>query len=127
MCELLRVRWIESDGAPDLRGFARPDAGERVVATHRADAFPQQVPQGIRHGKIRVGFAVQQRLLLHQLQGDCANDPALGVAGDLKFLQPLFQRGRIEPLGFPKRPQRRQIIQRGAAGVELWFRHAARA
>ena len=55
------------------------------------DAFPEQLPRGIGHGKIRVTFAVEQGVLADDLNADRADNLSVGGFNHLEFGQPLFQ------------------------------------
>jgi hypothetical protein len=87
------------------------------------DAFPEQFPRGIRHGKIRVAFAVEQGMLANDLNANRADDLSIGSFNHLKFGQPLFQFVRRQPHGFPKRPQTLKIVRGGAANTKMGRTH----
>jgi hypothetical protein len=89
------------------------------MSGNRLDAFPEQLPRGIGHGKIRVTLAVEQGVMAGDLQADRADNLSIGGFNHLKFGQPLFQFTRREAHGIPKRFQALKIIRGGAADAEI--------
>jgi hypothetical protein len=90
---------------PKRRIFLRPQPKDAVMSANGLDAFPEQLPRGIGHGKIRVPFAVEQGVLADDLNANRADDLSVGSFNHLKFGEPFFQFTRREVHGIPKRFQ----------------------
>ncbi len=88
------------------------------------DALPEQLPRGVRHGKIRVTLAVKQGMLADDLQPDRADDLSLAGLHHLEFRQPFFQFFRRQMHGSPQLSQAWKIVGRGAADAEIGRTHA---
>ena len=87
------------------------------------DAFPEQLPRGIGHGKIRVPFAVEQGVLADDLNANRADDLSVGSFNHLKFGQSFFQFTRREAHGIPERLQTAKIVRCGAANAKIGRTH----
>ena len=79
------------------------------------DAFPEQLPRGVGHGKIRVSFAVEQGVPADDLNADRTDDLSVSRLHHLKFSQPLFQITRRQAPGIPKQSQALKIVRGRAA------------
>ena len=118
------IRGLKAPASSKRRIFQRPQSKNAMMSGDGLDAFPEQFPRGIRHGKIRVTFAVEQGMLADDLDANRADDLPPGRFNHLKFSQPPFQFVCRQPHGFPKRPQALKIIRGGAANTQLGRTHA---
>ena len=75
------------------------------------DAFPEQLPRGIGHGKIRVSFAVEPGVPAVDLNANRADDWSVGSFHHLKFGEPFFQFIHRETHRIPKAPQILKIVR----------------
>ncbi len=59
---------LKAPAGPKRRLFLRPNPEHAVMGGDGLDAFPEQLPRGVGHGKIRVTLAVKQGMRAGDLQ-----------------------------------------------------------
>ena len=109
---------LKTPARPEGRRFLRPQPQHAVMGGDGLDAFPEQFPRGVGHGKVLIPLAVEPGVRTGDLQADGAGHISGGGFHHLKFGQPLFQLFRRETHGMPQRLQAAKIVGRGAADAK---------
>ena len=83
---------VDREAAPiDWVADLSPQPEDAVMRGNQLNAFPEQFPRRVRHGKISVGFAVEPGVLADDLKANRAGDLSVGGFNHLKLGQPAFQ------------------------------------